>query len=484
MSDLPVPGTVHQVDLYGTLSNVRHNGKDIILIPQPSSDPDDPLNWTTWRRRHYMFWLMAWCFVGTVIISSLSPANLLIEKDTGISVADINTGTGIQYLFFGWSNVIIQPLALNWGRRPVLLVSMLGTSLLMLWTTRCTSAGEWWANRVLIGIFMAPVETLVEVCIADTQFSHVRGFAMGWYTWTLFNGAFLGPIAAGFVADRYGWRWIQYICCIIGCACFTFMFFLFEESMFFRPDATEAELIGELPGENTPVQTTDTESKTESKSPAEGVDSASPSETEMGEHRPTTKTFLQRMALWGLRNPRQPSTFVRGLYLPFYLCRFPVMVYSGLLVGSILAWFNVVNGTIPTILGGPPYNFSADMLGVIYISPVIGVSFGCYFSGWMSDQLADRLARRNKGIKEPEHRLWVAVIPLILHPAGCILYGVGAAHNIHWVGVAFGLALISCCMPMGSSVAFNYIIDSYGEVAGEGLVTAILFRNTIGKLAW
>jgi hypothetical protein len=210
--------------------------------------------------------------------------------------------------------------------------------------------------------------------------------------------------------------------------------------------------------------------------------SAPPSQgkVEMGHQTPVVKTFWQRMAVWGLRQPGQPNTFLRGLYLPFYLFRFPVMIYSGLLVGSVLSWFNVVNGTIATVLGAAPYNFSADMLGVIYISPVIGVSFGCYFSGWMNDTLAVRMARRNGGIKEPEHRLWVAVIPLIVHPVGCILYGVGAAHHLHWVGLAFGLALISVCMPMGSSVAFNYIIDSYREISGEGLVTAILVRNTMG----
>jgi MFS family permease len=192
-----------------------------------------------------MFWLLCWTFFGCVVISSLSPANNLIAADTGISVAHTNTGTGIMYLFFGWSNIVLQPLALNYGRRPVLLVSLLGTSLMMLWSTRCRSTGEWYANRVLIGILFAPVETLIEVCVADVYFSHERGFAMGWYTWALFNGAFLGPIAAGFVADAYGWRWIQYICCIIGCGVVLLMVFFFEESMFYRAHTHRGEFLDE-----------------------------------------------------------------------------------------------------------------------------------------------------------------------------------------------------------------------------------------------
>lgn len=48
-----VPGTVHLVDLELTLAT-RHaqDKKDIVLVPTPSADPNDPLNWT--RRRKYM----------------------------------------------------------------------------------------------------------------------------------------------------------------------------------------------------------------------------------------------------------------------------------------------------------------------------------------------------------------------------------------------------------------------------------------------
>jgi hypothetical protein len=47
-----VPGTVHLVDLEHTLL-ARHAGNgtgDIVLVPTPSDDPDDPLNWTPRRK--------------------------------------------------------------------------------------------------------------------------------------------------------------------------------------------------------------------------------------------------------------------------------------------------------------------------------------------------------------------------------------------------------------------------------------------------
>ena len=47
-----VPGTVHLVDLEHTL-HTRHAGNDtgdIVLDPTPSTDPNDPLNWSSRRK--------------------------------------------------------------------------------------------------------------------------------------------------------------------------------------------------------------------------------------------------------------------------------------------------------------------------------------------------------------------------------------------------------------------------------------------------
>jgi hypothetical protein len=47
-----IPGTVTLVDVQHVL-NTRHvdDGKgDIVLIPTPSADPDDPLNWSSKRK--------------------------------------------------------------------------------------------------------------------------------------------------------------------------------------------------------------------------------------------------------------------------------------------------------------------------------------------------------------------------------------------------------------------------------------------------
>lgn len=35
---------------FPSLKTTTHRGKTIILVPQPSDDPNDPLNWPLWVR--------------------------------------------------------------------------------------------------------------------------------------------------------------------------------------------------------------------------------------------------------------------------------------------------------------------------------------------------------------------------------------------------------------------------------------------------
>lgn len=91
LADQDVPGTVLLVDLAGSQSSGKHasNQSDIVLVPQPSADPEDPLNWSRKRK----MWALAMVFVytmgvgipGTLHYSVLAD----ITKDTGIPTVDL-----------------------------------------------------------------------------------------------------------------------------------------------------------------------------------------------------------------------------------------------------------------------------------------------------------------------------------------------------------------------------------------------------------
>lgn len=98
-----VPGTVHLVDLAGQQSEGEHASgrKDIVLVPQPSNDPEDPLRWPAKRK----FWALGMVIVYTLGIGIPTTLHYSviadITRDTGISTAELVQGNGVMFLFLG-----------------------------------------------------------------------------------------------------------------------------------------------------------------------------------------------------------------------------------------------------------------------------------------------------------------------------------------------------------------------------------------------
>ena len=105
--------------------------------------------------------------------------------------------------------------------------------------------------------------------------------------------------------------------------------------------------------------------------------------------------------------------------------------------------------------------------------------FRSLFIGGAGDRLVLKLARRNRGIMQPEYRLWLFSILILLVPGGLILWGVGAAHNVQWFGVIFAMGVIGFTNTVGVQLSVSYCIDSYRELSGEAIVTVIIIRNTM-----
>lgn len=52
IDDSQIPGTVQLIDLDHHVATRHAKGhEDIILVPTPSADPEDPLNWSPGRKR-------------------------------------------------------------------------------------------------------------------------------------------------------------------------------------------------------------------------------------------------------------------------------------------------------------------------------------------------------------------------------------------------------------------------------------------------
>lgn len=107
-----------------------------------------------------------------------------ISEATNLTLDDLNAGTGYMFLAFGWGCLFWQPLALQYGKRPVYLISILATMAIQVWAPFTKSNGQWIANKILRmcdcllsvalltdplaeGFFGAPIESLCEISVTD-----------------------------------------------------------------------------------------------------------------------------------------------------------------------------------------------------------------------------------------------------------------------------------------------------------------------------
>ncbi|EME85123.1 uncharacterized protein MYCFIDRAFT_195975 [Pseudocercospora fijiensis CIRAD86] len=191
------------------------------------------------------------------------------------------------------------------------------------------------------------------------------------------------------------------------------------------------------------------------------------------------KSYLDKIKLIRKVDLKKENHLAGMAWRPLVFMTFPVIFYAGFSYGSNLCWFNVLNATSSLVLANSPYNFSPSMVGVTYVSPLVGTAIASAYTGWVGDKVLIALARRNKGILEPEHRLWLFLPHTLLLPFALILWGVGAAHHIHWFGCVFAMGVIALTNVIGLQLSISYCIDSYKDLGAEAIVTVILVRNTM-----
>ena len=483
-----VPGTEHLIDLNGHDPSKPHDASrsDVVLIPRPSDDPSDPLNWSNGRKTLAV--CMSYLYVfGTGIATSLQYSVLSdITEDTGISTASLVQGTGLMFLFFGWACLIWQPLALTYGRRGVYLITMLLTIPMMEWTAYSKSSSDWIAHRILIGIIASPIESLCEVTVFDLYFAHNRGTYMVLYVFTLFGSNFLAPLVAGWFNDAYGWRWTMHLGTIVCAFCFVVMFFFMEETIYFRNiEGVHSTGVSPTVDVTPDAKSNESSEKTFPRAMAESKVSVAPSQNSSLHH--ATKPLFQPTK-WSRYSffrvlPGRPSKFdtLKMVYRPLIMIfRLPTVAWAGFLYGINLAWYNVLNGTASPVLTSAPYSWSAAQVGCVYAGPIIGAAVASLWSGNAADWIALQLARRNSGVREAERRLWVLAASGVISTAGLITWGVGAYHGVHWIGLVFGLGMLTFGCVTGGSVAVSYNVDCFKEIAGETTVSIMVIRNTIG----
>ena len=156
----------------------------IILVPQPSDDPNDPLNWPLWKRDLITFILSMIAILATCLGPILAANTLTLTFHFIVSFTKVAELTGWYLLGVGIAAFIFVPTGRIWGKRHLF---VLGTLLLVVTAAWGGASKHSYqslvAARVWQGIATAPFESLVNAAVGDLYYVHVSAGA--YRTWRL-----------------------------------------------------------------------------------------------------------------------------------------------------------------------------------------------------------------------------------------------------------------------------------------------------------
>ncbi|CAK9783837.1 MFS general substrate transporter [Cutaneotrichosporon oleaginosum] len=488
VDDEHIPGTEVMRDHDGMVLRRAHGGKGQVLVPQPSNDPHDPLNWH-WKWKAAAAWTQVLFVIFTVCSAlSMAPMNGLAGQEwPNENEERIGLLTGGTILSLGYANFFIVPCSNIFGRRITSIVCSVLTIGFAVWEAVAKSYGSFLASRILTGVPTAINETMMVQVIADMFFIHERGRWMGVYFKAYFFGLFIGPIMSGNMAQLYGWRTFWWLCVAFGVFNTINLIFVFPETRFRREQApqnatvlsasekhTHGQLHLEHEGGDGSGSTTGSGHDTPPTVPTD-VEAAGDAAV-TGHGRPSK----QQWKLWQPINPDWRRTIVKDVFSPWLKFFNPIILWAGCTMygcANVLLFFNLTQQT----LSGPPWNFSPSAMGYANFAFVVGGLIGLSTAGPLCDYVAKAMTVRNNGIREAEFRL-IALIPFVIIAAiGIVVGGLGLERGWGWpVILCVGYGATGITVTSIPTIAVAYAVDSYTAIAGDIMVVATVIKNTTG----
>ncbi|KAI8284272.1 hypothetical protein K4K56_010192 [Colletotrichum sp. SAR 10_98] len=447
----------------------------LVLIPEPTADPNDPLNWTLAHK--YVNTLFVLAVTVAVFAAHTIDLHFFVSMtmqmvfwqqmtvELGMTYDELNAGVSFNVVGLALGCLCIIPFTKKYGRRSTYIFSTAVMAATSWWSSRMRTVPEMYITNLLFGLAGSTNETIAEMTslcwqIADLFFVHQRGLANGFYITSVMIGNFLAPTLAGIQAASMGWRWAYYTVGIILTILFLLFLFFFEETKYV-PVSIGVSTVGDPDLQETQNKLRKAKSNATASPPA--------NDKQLFEKRgdqdveqimppvPLPNKYRQRMRFSTPTEESLLSTYIA----PFKMAVFPHVVFSAIQCANAVAFLVLLTSINSIVFAAPPYDFSTAGVGLMLIGPFIGNMIGNVYGGIFGDWIVVRLARKNRGIFEPEMRLYVLFVPALLMGVGVVIFGIPADRGMHWVYPSIGGALFAFGMSSMMDVSFTIVIDTY-----------------------
>lgn len=442
----------------------------VILLPQPTNSPNDPLNWSTRRKALHFILLMLVTGFTAAITNDASTPQESINDITGISYDDLNDAAGVLFASIGLGTWFLAPLVPLLGRKITYLICLVFALIGSCWYGAMQYTGDSYGSQVFIGMSEACSEALVQLCLSSIFFRHQLGAVLTTYVYAFCLGTYLGPLVANYICSGdTPFRWVGWEGAILSGVVLLLFIFFFEEDFFdysrFKDHYENAALLFSLN--------------------QQGIMSHD-NEDVLGYYDKAYSLWdrLKPVTLPPNRTWHTFSEFCRN-YVKLLLFNlkclwFPPVIFAGLIWGIQDAILTFYLTTEDTDLYYSPFNYSSERVALMNVPCIIGATIGCLYSGSATDYFILWLARKKGGTVESEYRLYFAFLSGIIGSVGLLMFGIGVSEALDWRVYYVGLGFIAYTFASSMNISLLYVVDSYNELILETLVALALINNVIG----
>ena len=439
----------------------RHG--EIVLVPQPSLDPNDPLNWPQWKKECIMCLVSMAALMSTAIYATILPSALILSEAFNVPLGTVSLASGAHTFAIGGITFVACACTQKFGKRPVFLFSSLGLTWTCIWAAAAQSWPSWFAARVFQGLFVSAFEIIVPSSVGDLYFVHERGKRLAIWNWCLSTGATLGSVIGGYISQGLNWRW-NFGFAAIACGCLFILFFFFvPETCYIRDPKFNTDLTTEGNLERAVL------ASKEEKIAIERIERTAVPEKHSYLHtlRPWTGEIYDR------------SNFLWLVVRPVFCYLYPSVLWASFCYGwsvATLGLYGFVNAQIFI----STYKFDAGKVGLVSLSPWILGMLTNVIAGPLIDWIATKLSRANKGVYEPEFRLPLLLPGLIIGAMGSFGFGMSIDAGDPWIaptlfyGLSSGIGGVLVGLPV-----YSYVVDSFRPLAPEAFVCINFLKNSL-----
>lgn len=419
----------------------------VVLSPQPSDDPNDPLNWSLTSKWLHLFILAFGSAVTNATTTMLTPGLGPLVEQFKSSESDVSTWIITAPTFWTSAAAFLAVAGTDvWGRRPFYVWSVALLALANFAAYFSQTFPILAIARTAGGLVSAPLFTLLTATISDIFFVHQRGKSIAIWNLMLNSGAQIGQVIAGIVTDSFGVSANFAITAFIYMALIPLFYFTIFESAYFSRPSEHITMIA--------VQ-------------ANKLSNEWDEEDLKASIQPPKKTYKQKLAL--SRGRLSDKSFLKGILKPFGLITSPIVVYSCFLNAVVFLFLAGMSTFMSILLSSPPYELTPSQIGLTNLPLfVVGLFTGPFF-GWLSDASVGLMARHNttKGVAEPEFRLVLLLLAMPITMLGLIGLGVSFQNNLSLVWILVWATVTNIGSVAGVQIAIAYVIDCYPEHSAQ-----------------